>query len=604
MANHTRDSLLGGAIGEALRVDLAQSRLVTVLSSQQVRAALDRMERSGAPALTESLAREVALREGVKVYVTGAVGSVGHGFVVSAELVSARDGEVLAAVKESAADSTRLLRAVDRVGVALRSRLGESMGSAQAAAPLERVTTRSLEALRTYSEGVRVAEREGDDRRAYGLLRDAVAGDSGFAMAWRKLAVVAGNLGEFGTVQLASERAFRHRDRLPDKERYLTTAFHYTSTDRPVQAIRAYASLLELYPDDVRSLFNTGFVYAQQRDFRRAEEYRRRALAVDSANAIIHWSLALDLLNQGKLDAASRQVRTTLERFPDVERALWLEVDIAIARWDLAAADRRTRELLADAPDDYARQDRGLRTLATLALMRGRVTDAERHLRELERILRRDGSASERVVLAGWRGFVEGWFRGSGARAVTAMEQGLRGLDLDTVPVPDRHNVWRGYVYALAGRPEQALGLTAQSREGPAEGIGREAELLRTDGAAHLAAGRVAEGLKLLRRSADGHFCPICGLPDLARAYDLAGDADSAIAVYRRYVDTPWSERWSADGEFTGHALLRLGELLRQEGDSAPASATYRRFVELWSDADAELQPLVVRARRRLAGES
>ena len=37
LVNQTRDSLLASAIGEALRVDLAQSRLVGVLSPQQVR---------------------------------------------------------------------------------------------------------------------------------------------------------------------------------------------------------------------------------------------------------------------------------------------------------------------------------------------------------------------------------------------------------------------------------------------------------------------------------------------------------------------------------------------------------------------------------------
>lgn len=600
LANHTRDSLLAGAITEALRVDLAQSRLVGVMSSQQVRGALARMERTDAPELTDSLAREVALREGVNVYVTGAVGSVGRGYVVSAALVSAQEGEVLAAVKETAADSSQLLDALDRVGAALRRRLGEKMDVARGAMPLERVTTRSLDALRKYSEAVRAAERQGDDRRALSLLQEAVARDSGFAMAWRKLAVVAGNFGEFGTSQLAAQRAFQYRNRLPDRERYLTTALYYTHGDRPQEALRAYASLLELYPTDVRALFNSGFIYMQLRDFRRAEEYHRRALAVDSTIPAINWGLAADLINQGKLDAAAAQIRTTLRRFPGQERALWLEVDHAIARGDLAAAERRTRELLADPGNGDLRRDRGLRTLMTLALMRGRVREAERHLHELELVLRRQGSASERVVLAATRGFVETWYRGSGSRGARLMEESLEGLQLDTVPIADRHNAWRAYVYALAGQPERAFALTKEARSEPPEGIGREAELFRAEGVAWLAQGRVSDGLALLRRSVDGHFCPVCSHPDLARAYDRAGMPDSAIAIYERYVATPWTERWSSDGEFLGHALLRLGELHEARHDTTKAVAAYRRFTELWREADPELQPMVARARARL----
>jgi tetratricopeptide (TPR) repeat protein len=317
---------------------------------------------------------------------------------------------------------------------------------------------------------VRVAELEGDNRRAYGLLREAIALDSGFAMAWRKLASVAANIEDLGTARLASERAFEYRERLPDRERYLTMGSYYTNADRPRDALRAYAAHLELYPHDVRALFNTGFVYEQLRDYRRAEEYRRRARSVDSTIAQIHWNLASDLLNQGKLDAAAAQVRSALQRFPGLERALWLDVDIAIARGALDVAERRSRELLAEAGKDYVREDRARRTLAALALMRGRVREAERHLRDLEPALRREGSASERVTLAAWRGFVASWFRKSGSQAIALMEQSLGGLRLDTVPVPDRHNAWRGYVYALAGPARPCVGAGRRGAAGAGGG--------------------------------------------------------------------------------------------------------------------------------------
>jgi hypothetical protein len=162
--------------------------------------------------------------------------------------------------------------------------------------------------------------------------------------------------------------------------------------------------------------------------------------------------------------AASQLVRTTLARFPDNERSLWLEVDIAIARGDLGAAERRTRELLAAATDDYARLDRAHRTLATLNLMRGRVRAAEAELHALEPVLRRDGTAVDLVTLAGWEGFVSATARHAGGEAATVMDRVLDGVRLDTVPVADRRDGLRGYVYALAGQPRRARALAAEGR--------------------------------------------------------------------------------------------------------------------------------------------
>lgn len=106
--------------------------------------------------------------------------------------------------------------------------------------------------------------------------------------------------------------------------------------------------------------------------------------------------------------------------------------------------------------------------------------------------------------------------------------------------------------------------------------------------------------------------CDACLSARLGRAYDQAGATDSALAYYRRYVETPPApfgptdipiledERWLAG------TYRRLGELYEQRGDRAPALDYYGRFVELWKDADAELQPLVRDVRQRmvaLAGE-
>ena len=45
----------------------------------------------------------------------------------------------------------------------------------------------------------------------------------------------------------------------------------------------------------------------------------------------------------------------------------------------------------------------------------------------------------------------------------------------------------------------------------------------------------------------------------------------------------------------------RLGQLYEGMGDTAKAIENYRAFIELWKNADPELQPRVADAKRRLA---
>ena len=86
------DSSLGGVLTEAFRIDLAQSPAVTLVSSVQVAEVLARMERPDTARLNPALAREIAVREGIKGVVTGEIARAGPQYVLSAQVIAARTG--------------------------------------------------------------------------------------------------------------------------------------------------------------------------------------------------------------------------------------------------------------------------------------------------------------------------------------------------------------------------------------------------------------------------------------------------------------------------------------------------------------------------------
>ena len=255
--NRSADSTLGQSVTEALRIDLARSPVVQLLETADVTAALARMEKNPETTLTAAVAREVAERGGAKAVVTGEIAPLGAGFVLSARVIAPDDGRTLLAERETADNAGGLIAAVDKLSRKLREGLGESLRSIRAGARLENVTTTSLEALREYSQAEAAADFARYDQ-AVPLLRDALKRDSTFAMAWRKLGVVLGNqlIDRAGQIE-AVTKAYQLRDRLPERERLLATAFYHGRIRTDIDAeMAAYSQVLERWPDDRTALNN------------------------------------------------------------------------------------------------------------------------------------------------------------------------------------------------------------------------------------------------------------------------------------------------------------------------------------------------------------
>jgi tetratricopeptide (TPR) repeat protein len=95
--------------------------------------------------------------------------------------------------------------------------------------------------------------------------------------------------------------------------------------------------------------------------------------------------------------------------------------------------------------------------------------------------------------------------------------------------------------------------------------------------------------------------CTQCLPMNLGRAFDAANNPDSAIANYERYIATPNVSKAWTDALYLAAMHKRLGELYEAKGDREKAAAHYLAFVDLWKNADPELQPAVTTVKERLA---
>jgi serine/threonine-protein kinase len=603
-ANQTRDPLLGPAVTQAFRVDFSQSKLVSPVEADYVRRVLRRMQRPDSVPVSLTVAREIAQREGFKAVVAGELQQVGPSLLVSAQLVNAQSGEVLATARETARDSTGILDAVDRVSKQLRERIGESLRSIRDDAPLAEVTTGSLDALRKYSQALRV-QQDGDNPGAIALLEDAVALDSSFAMAWRKLATMLTNSGvRPARAAEAFERAFALRDRLTLRERKLTEASYYSDMrGQGDSSIAALQSLLAEYPNDSWAHNNLGVQYETTGRRDAAEQSYRRAAELEPEN-ILAWGNILTLrIGAGNFDSAAATLRLIEERFPagpgmDMRKALLL-----LGRRDFAAAEDSLRVMTARHQANASWHDGFLNNLAGVLAIRGKLAEANRALATLAEQRRAHGELANALEAELARVFPIAVFREDQRAAQAVLDALLKAYPPERMAEPERPLVNLIQAAVIAGDRETATRFFEELQRHRGNIPGRVWGFIKEGMRGQVLSMRketLPEALAGFHKSAA--TCSYCSDPYMALAFERAGMTDSARVYLQRWADAG-ENIWEGGvyWDWAPVAYLRLGELYEAKADTAKAVDFYARFTELWREADAEFQPKVKEVRRRIA---
>jgi len=607
--NHSADSTLGASLTEAFRVDLSQSPTIRLVDPAEIGGALNRMRRSAEGPLSLAVAQEIAERLGDKAVVTGQIDPVGGGYVLSAKLISTADGRVLAAVRETADDPAALLKAIDRLSAKLRERIGESLVSIRANPPLEKVTTSSLAALRKYTEGTRLIDLNRPED-AIPLLEEAVALDTGFAMAYRKLAVAIGNSSSSPSAAASSRevaaatKAFSLHDRLPEVERELAAGYYYGVVEGdPTKEAAAYRSLLAFDPDNDIALNNLALLMVDEGHYAEAESLATHALRIGTASQYFFQLLNAQVA-QGRLDDARKTVARAVEAMPpDAPSRTELRMLLSMAERDHPAAERFAEQLRREQPTSLDWQARTSASLAAITEVQGRVGEAARHRRDQMAENEARGLPVGYTRAAADLARLELTYHNQPAKALGILDEALARHPLDSLDPRDRPYLEVAETYATAGRVEQARRLLREYEVKVPANVRRG---VRQAGRAY---GRVAEAEGRLGEAANAYrdwnqrtgFCRTCGLFELASLYDRQGQPDSARVLYERVVATPTvMGHLAADRNALAPSYKRLGELYEAKGDRKKAADYYNRFVELWKNADPELQAGVKEVRARL----
>jgi len=286
--NSTGDPVFDGTLKQALETILQQSPFLKILSDQKTREELKLMGHPTDGRLDQQTSLELCQRTESKAVLTGSIASLGSQYLLNLNAINCQTGDSLAREEARANKKEEVLDALDTAAAKLRVKLGESLTMVQKFnQPLAEVTTPSLEALKSYSQGLVVQSQEGDTA-ALPFAKRAIELDPNFVNAYKVLGTLYSNLGESELASKNIRKAYELRDRVSQWEKLQITASYYSHvTGELEKSIEANQVWAQTYPRDNRPHVNVAVLYANLGQPERciSEALAGIQLAPDNGNA-------------------------------------------------------------------------------------------------------------------------------------------------------------------------------------------------------------------------------------------------------------------------------------------------------------------------------
>ena len=586
--NTTGDPVFDGTLRQGLSVQLEQSPFLSLVSDERIQKTLGLMGQKADAQLTPKLAQEVCERTSSSAVLDGSIASLGSQYVLGLRAKNCRTGDVLAEEQMQAARKEDVLNALSQIASKFRTRVGESLATVEKhSTPLEEATTPSLEALKVYSEAVRVSNSTSPGA-SLPLFKRAIQIDPQFAMAYANLGNVYGILGESDLSAETMKTAYQLRDRTGDSEKFFIAAiydFRVTGNLEKVQ--QTCEQWVQAYPRDLTPSLLLGTVYQVTGKYEKMVQEGNTFIKLDPESFAGYSNLADGNLLLGRLADAENAMQRAVEHQAEDPLFLFLRYDIAFLRADRAGMQRQLALSEGRPGDEDLMVDREAFTLAYAGhLQQARsmtrsATDVAQQASQKESAALYETGAALREALYG--------------NTFDAKKSAMAALALSK-----NREVEYGVAFALALAGEfsqaQTLANDLEKRFGEDTSV-RYAYLPELRALFALHQGEAKKAIELLqiaipyelgtpRSSIHGFFGALYPVYARGEAYLAAHQGAEAAAEFQKILN----HRGIVVGDpIAALAHLQLGRALVVSGDKAKAKSAYQNFLTLWKDADTDI---------------
>ncbi len=271
--------------------------------------------------LDEQAARELAVKQGLGVVLSGSIARRDNGYALSVKASQTVTGDVIASETATAATREQVLTVATRLVTDVRRALGDDTSDAAQMFAMASLSATSLDVVRQYAAAQESMSnnRFEDARQSYAK---AVELDPTFGIGYQGLAVVSRNLGNLQDAEKYINEALRYLDGMTERERFSTRGMFYRITGDYQQCVKEYGDLIARYEADIVARNQLALCSTQLRDMPKALEQMRRVVELLPQRALFRDNLALYANYAGDFQTGEQEARTV--EGPDVYAALAL----------------------------------------------------------------------------------------------------------------------------------------------------------------------------------------------------------------------------------------------------------------------------------------
>lgn len=584
--NNTGDAVFDKTLLHALSVTINQSRRINIFPRTQVDEVLKRMQRDTIKKITMPIALEIAERESIKAVLLLTISELAGTYVLSTSLINPYTGETIRSSQVNAGGKDEILAALDKLAVAVRKDLGDSLQKIHLqSVPLERATTSSMEALKYLTTARDLRGGAGYEKQIE-LLQKAIELDPEFALAHSNLGAYYYWVNDRITGEEHITMALNQLNRLTELERLWIEAAVEGYRGKREASVVKWGIFLEKYPNSYGGWYRLAYNYMMLDQAEESINAFNRALEIyndDDPGVMIN--IATNYGRLGEYDQAVRfyqeafRIRPNWEIYPSLNH----EYGFTYAQMGEVQKAKEVFYKLLD--KDEASQAQGKRSLALLYMYQGRYAEAATQMHDAM-VLHKSIAYSLSVFRD--RLYLCKIFQARGMQEEFQAELDHCSTTISEVATEPVWFLRLGILQLRNGAPEKAVEMLEEIAERTNKGNKvDESAYAQLKGEIELDRGNYKESLELLETAIaleDNEY----NRASLANYYMKRGQWAQAISTYESMISDKRALGWEAQ-ECWVEAHFRLVKAYKAANEPEKALAMQSMIRDQWAHADDDL---------------
>jgi eukaryotic-like serine/threonine-protein kinase len=368
--------------------------------------------------LNEVAARELAVKQGIGIVLSGAIDRQGNGYGISVKAAQTVTGNVIASATGRASSKDQVVEVATRLVTTVRQALGDETSESDQMFAMRSLTVTSLEVVRDYAAAMEALNNNKFDE-AQANFSKAVALDPKFGIGYQGLAVVSRNLGKPQDAEKHINEALRYLDGMTERERYMTRGMLFRLTGDYQQCVKEYGDLIARYAADAVARNQRALCATYLRDVQGALVEMRQVVQLLPKHVLFRTNLSLYSSYAGDFQNGEQEAR----KIPDTD--LYGTLALAFAQAGQGQLPRAIDTYRKLGTFDARGASFAASGLGDLAVYEGRLSEAVRILEQGAAAdvesKNANGAAAKFAALA-----YAHLLRGQKGAAVTAAERALQ----------------------------------------------------------------------------------------------------------------------------------------------------------------------------------